>query len=327
MINELLIMLKEYSILLSVLLGLAASLSPCTFATNVAAISYIIANNPKKSIFIGTVFSLGRIVMYSFLGILLVYFGKEIGQSQYFNSILGILLVAIGYMFLDIFTVNVDFSSKISQVGSKYKDYGVIGAFILGILFALAFCPYSGALFFGILIPMSIQASLGLTYPALFGIGVSIPILAVSSIIYFGASAKMSVFTEKWTYLSKIMGTVLIIVGIYYIKIYMGYKIGLLALLLSIGVLSYKILQTKVHREQKIERSEDTKDTQSQEIFRELSYLTTLDEETVSENFEELLGRYIELEERISAIQNPDIKKKAERQLKEVINMLYKYAR
>ena len=225
MFSELLIMLKEYTILLSVLLGLAASLSPCTFATNVAAISYIMANNPKKSILIGAVFSLGRIVMYSSLGALLIFFGKQIGESQYFNSILGLLLVIIGYMFLDVFAVNVDFSSKISQAGSRYKDYGVIGAFILGILFALAFCPYSGALFFGILLPMSIQSSLGLTYPALFGVGVSMPILAASTIIYFGMSTRMDALTEKWTYISKTMGAILIIVGIYYIKIYIGYKI------------------------------------------------------------------------------------------------------
>ncbi len=317
MINELILNLKEYTILLSILLGLASSISPCTFATNIAALSYIIANNPKRSIFIGTVLSLGRIVTYFSLGIILIIFGKEMGQSQYFNMILGVLLVIVGYIFLDIFTIDLGFTSKISEKGLKYKDYGVVGAFILGLLFALAFCPYSAALFFGILIPLGIKSSFGISYPILFGIGVSIPIMIFSFIIYLGFSTKLNTLTENWTYISKSLGNILLIIGIYYVMTYISFKIGFLVLIISVFLIAYKINSLRTREEQEVENPE------IQDILREIEYLDNLDEDTVRENFQEVLSLYTDLEIKISKIEDQNTKKRAEKETKRIVNKIY----
>jgi len=323
MINELLLNLKEYTVLLSILLGVASSISPCMFATNIAALSYIIANNPKKSIFIGVMFSLGRIVTYFSLGIILIIFGKEMGQSQYFNMILGVLLVIIGYMFLDIFTIDLGFTSKISQKGLKYKDYGVAGAFILGLLFALAFCPYSAALFFGILIPLGIKSSFGISYPILFGIGVSIPIMIFSFIIYFGFSTKLNALTENWEYVSKSLGSILLIVGIYYVKTYINFKVGFSVLILSVFLIVYKITSLKTKRKYKVESHEIPEESKTHDIFKEIEYLDNLNEDTIRENFQEVLSLYTDLEIKISKIEDENIKKRAEKETKRIVDKIY----
>lgn len=96
------------------------------------------------------------------------------------------------------------------------------GALLLGVLFAMAFCPSSGVLYFGMLIPMSVTASAGWLLPVLFAVATALPVLAVAWILAFSVE-KVGEFygklrtIQKW--LNIIVGLLFIGVGAYYCAI------------------------------------------------------------------------------------------------------------
>ena len=99
---------------------------------------------------------------------------------------------------------------------------GYTGSFALGVLFALAFCPISAAIFFGSLIPLSLNSSYGITLPFIYGAGTGLPVLVFSFGIALGVSTMSHWFrkmaaVEKYT--RKITGVIFILVGVYYIWI------------------------------------------------------------------------------------------------------------
>jgi cytochrome c biogenesis protein CcdA len=115
-----------------------------------------------------------------------------------------------------------NFQEKLSE---KFKDKGLLGSFLIGIIFALAFCPYSGALFFGMLIPMTIVSADGLYLPFVFAIGTGLPVLLFTYLLAFTAG-KVGIFYKRITKIEKVMrmiaGIVFIITGLYYVSIFTG---------------------------------------------------------------------------------------------------------
>ena len=90
---------------------------------------------------------------------------------------------------------------------------------MLGVLFAMAFCPTSGIFYFGMLIPMSVTASAGWLLPVLFAVATSLPVLVVAWILAFSIEKVGEVYgkiqtVQKW--LNVIVGTIFVLVGIYY---------------------------------------------------------------------------------------------------------------
>jgi threonine/homoserine/homoserine lactone efflux protein len=59
------------------------------------------------------------------------------------------------------------------------------GAFFLGMAFALAFCPYSGVLYFAILIPLTISTSGGLYLPLLYALATGLPVVLFAWMLAF----------------------------------------------------------------------------------------------------------------------------------------------
>ena len=116
-------------------------------------------------------------------------------------------------------------SSFQEKLSDKFKDKGLLGSFLIGVVFALAFCPYSGALFFGILIPMTIASADGLYLPIIFAFGTGLPVILFTYLLAFTAG-KVGVFYNKITKIEKVMrtvaGVVFILTGLYYISIFVG---------------------------------------------------------------------------------------------------------
>jgi cytochrome c biogenesis protein CcdA len=103
-------------------------------------------------------------------------------------------------------------------VGERIAKWGALGAFLLGVLFALTFCPVSAALFFGSLLPLAVEQASPVLLPALFGIGTGIPVLGFAVAIALGAKSLGKAFgklakVERWVRLAT--GGVFIGVGIY----------------------------------------------------------------------------------------------------------------
>ena len=99
----------------------------------------------------------------------------------------------------------------------------MLGAFFIGVVFALAFCPYSAALFFGMLIPITISSADGLYLPIIFALGTGLPVLLFTYLLAFTANS-VGAFYTRITKIEKAMryvaGIVFVLAGLYYVLIF-----------------------------------------------------------------------------------------------------------
>ena len=211
----------------ALLLGLLTALSPCPLATNIAAIGYIGKDiEDRRSVFRkGLLYTLGRVVAYTLLGIVLIgiiHSGASMFDVQKFigtwgELLLGPLLIVIGLLMLFGHRLNLPqfgFNGK----GEGLAKKGSWGAFLLGVLFAMAFCPSSGMFYFGMLIPMSATATMGYLLPVVFAVATALPVLIVAWILAFSAGEIGKFYGRVKTLercLSIVVGVVFIVVGIY----------------------------------------------------------------------------------------------------------------
>jgi cytochrome c biogenesis protein CcdA len=221
----------NFPIVSAFILGLMTAVSPCPLATNITATAFISKNisNKKKVFLSGLLYSLGRGFSYTVIGLILYFGANKFHIARFFNQngekFLGPLLIIIGLIMLNIIKLNFlgksSFQEKLSE---KFKDKGLLGSFLIGVVFALAFCPYSGALFFGILIPMTIASADGLYLPIIFAIGTGLPVILFTYLLAFTAG-KVGVFYNSITKIEKVMrivaGVVFILTGLYYVSIFM----------------------------------------------------------------------------------------------------------
>jgi cytochrome c-type biogenesis protein len=169
------------------LVGLLASIGPCPLATNVAALSYTARQftNRRAVIATGVLYTLGRAVAYGLVGLVVLKTGAQVSQlAGGLQSVadvgLGPLLILVGLVLLGVIRPNLTVGSGLlMRFQERVARWRGVGAFFLGFLFALAFCPYSAALYFGVLIPMAFSSAAGLTLPLLFGIGTGVPVLVL----------------------------------------------------------------------------------------------------------------------------------------------------
>lgn len=210
------------------LLGLLTAISPCPLATNIAAIGYISKDieNGRRIFRNGVLYTIGRIIAYTVLGIILIsilkegasVFGIQKTIGKWGELLLGPLVLVIGLFMLVGHRLNIP-QFGFSGNGEGLARKGGRGALLLGILFAMAFCPSSGVLYFGMLIPMSVTANAGWLLPVLFAVATALPVLAVAWILAFSVE-KVGEFygklrtIQKW--LNIIVGLLFIGVGAHY---------------------------------------------------------------------------------------------------------------
>ncbi|UMB54733.1 aromatic aminobenezylarsenical efflux permease ArsG family transporter [Lutibacter sp. A64] len=227
-------LLENYNIpiLSALILGLMTAISPCPLATNITATAFISKNiSSKQKVFLsGILYSFGRSFSYTAIGLILYFGASQFHIARFFNQngekYLGPLLIIIGLIMLNIIKLNFlgksNFQEKLTE---KFKDKGLLGSFLIGVIFALAFCPYSGALFFGMLIPMTIGSVDGLYLPIVFAFGTGLPVILFTYLLAFTAG-KVGVFYNRITKIEKVMrivaGVVFIITGLYYLAIFAG---------------------------------------------------------------------------------------------------------
>ncbi len=138
-------------------LGILTSISPCPLATNIAAVSFLsrTIGQPRAVFWSGLAYSLGRMMAYAGLGILIILSLVNIPAvshflQKYMNKILGPVLVLVGLFLLDLFTFRLPGFTMSRERQERLSRAGAGGAFLLGTIFALAFCPVSAAIFLGV---------------------------------------------------------------------------------------------------------------------------------------------------------------------------------
>lgn len=210
--------------------GILTSISPCPLATNIAAISFIgeKVRSPGMIIISGLLYMTGRMITYLALGIILVASILSIPDLSYFlqdniNKFLGPLLVIVGVFLLELLPLNLPGISLNQKMQGKVSGMGVWGAGVLGIVFALSFCPISAALFFGSLVPLAVQHDSRFVMPLLYGVGTALPVILFAFLVGFGATLVGKYFnkvTQFGIWARRITGIIFIGVGAYYTLIY-----------------------------------------------------------------------------------------------------------
>jgi cytochrome c biogenesis protein CcdA len=215
-------------LLTALALGLLTAIAPCPLATNITATAYIAKtiNSKKKVILSGVFYTLGRMFSYTLIGAIIYFGASKFQVAKIFQGngekYIGFVLVILGFIMLDIIKLNFIKGVNVSEtLSDKFKDKGLLGSFLLGALFALAFCPYSGALFFGMLMPITIKS--GLLAPIVFSIGTGFPVILFAFVIAFSLE-KLGKYFKAITQVEKLMrivaGITFIVTGLYYINIY-----------------------------------------------------------------------------------------------------------
>ena len=203
-------------------LGVLTSISPCPLATNIAAISYIgrRVDNTRHVLLAGLLYTAGRVVAYVGLAFLLVSTALSVpGVSQflqkYIHLLLGPTLIIVGMFLVGLIEFNSRGGGVSESVKQRVDRLGIWGALALGVLFALAFCPTSAALFFGNVMA-SLSAGSTSVLPLLYGVGTALPVIGFAVLIALGSKKLGEAFnavskTERWARLGT--GGVVLVVG------------------------------------------------------------------------------------------------------------------
>ena len=177
-------------------LGILTSISPCPLATNIAAISYISRNvTDRRYVFMsGLFYTIGRTLAYLVLGIILVASLLSISElssvlQKYMNRLLGPILIIAGLFLVEFIKFTPSGSGLSDKMQKRVERWGIWGALLLGILFALSFCPVSAALFFGSLIPLALKHNSGFVFPSIYGIGTGLPVFVFAILIALGSKS------------------------------------------------------------------------------------------------------------------------------------------
>lgn len=219
-------------------LGILGSVSPCTLTTNITAVAYISKEikSARQTLFNGIAYTIGRGISYVVLAAV-IYFGISAFKiSSIFqgwgDKVLGIVLVIIGLIMFDIIKLSfVVGSQRLDRIKIWLAGKGYLGSLLLGVIFSLAFCPYGGVLFFGVLMPLVVSSREGLFLPIAFALGTGLPVIIFSFLLAFSAGKVGKMFNAVRR-IEKIMryavASIFIIVGLYYTQFLARYLLNLL---------------------------------------------------------------------------------------------------
>lgn len=223
--------MNEYLITINTALwlGILTSISPCPLATNLAAVTFISKKfSSRTAIAInGLLYTLGRTLTYFIVSFVIISGLFSIPSvsaflQNYMTKILGPLLIIAGMFLLELINLP-SFGNACWRIHARLANKGYIGSFVLGSLFAVAFCPSSAALFFGALIPLALGKGSNILMPVTYGIGTGLPVIIFATLIAFGFAGIGRAFhnvakLEIWV--RRITGVLFILVGLYYIFTY-----------------------------------------------------------------------------------------------------------
>lgn len=214
--------LENIPLLFAFFLGIVGAAAPCQFTGNIGAITFYSNQSLNKRIPWGGVlaFTLGKIVVFASLGLIIWIFGSEMQKTftsffPYIRKIIGPILIAVGAYMLGWFKMNWTF--KMGEIPPAFIKEKKWGSFLMGISFTLAFCPTMFVLFFMTLMPVALTASYGQILPVIFGLGTSVPVFFVMFLIwYFGMSGSfMKKGRRAGLLVQRLAGVIMVVIGIF----------------------------------------------------------------------------------------------------------------
>jgi cytochrome c-type biogenesis protein len=211
---------NQIPLIAAFVLGLIGALAPCQLTGNISAITYYGNRSlqTKNQCLHAFFFILGKIVVFSFLGVCVWLIGQEFQQSitiffSWARKFMGPFIIFIGLFLFGVFQLSW-INRLFTQIPPPSKE-GKLGSFLMGVMFSVAFCPTMFMLFFVSLMPIVLHSSYGVILPSIFGIGTSLPLIIFLLIIWFlGGNGKLLKKSRKIGFIvQKSAGILLIILG------------------------------------------------------------------------------------------------------------------
>src|SRR5690625_1368646 len=228
-IQELAYGFEQFPLVFAFFLGGVGAVAPCQLTSNVSAITIygnksLVDKVPWLHVYL---FILGKIVVFSVLGIVIWLLGREVYSTlsqilPILRKAIGPLLIVIGLFMVGLFHWSKTF--RIINFPATVPKESYLGSFLMGVSFTLAFCPTMFVLFLFTLMPVVLVTSYGVILPSVFGIGTSLPLLLVIFLIwYFGASGVILKSGRKiGAIVQKAAGVLLTVIGFFDTLIYWG---------------------------------------------------------------------------------------------------------
>lgn len=219
----------QYSFITAIVLGLMTAISPCPLATNISAVGFISRDlkDPRRVFTNGLVYTLGRVISYTGLALIIFFGASRMNVSLLFQGwgekILGPLMILIGLFMLDVIKLKLPGLSGLTEkIGERSKG-SYWSTLLLGMVFALAFCPYSGVLYFVMLIPITVASASGLYLPILFAIATGLPVIIFAWLLAYAVGNVGKLYNqiksfELW--FRRVVSVAFIGIGIYYVIIF-----------------------------------------------------------------------------------------------------------
>ncbi len=219
---------SSFPVMTALILGFMTAISPCPLATNITAIGFIGRDieNRNRVFNNGLVYTLGRAVSYTLLAVIIFFGADQLSVSgifqRYGERMIGPALIIIGLFMLDILKIRFPGLGNLTRRFEEKSNKSYWDAFFLGTLFALAFCPYSGVLYFGMLLPITVSSASGLYLPVVFAIATAIPVIVFAWLIAYTVSGvgtlykRIKIF-EVW--FRRVISVLFMGVGVYYVVI------------------------------------------------------------------------------------------------------------
>jgi sulfite exporter TauE/SafE len=216
---------SHYSFLTAFILGLMTAISPCPLATNISAIGFISRDiEDRKRVFSnGVVYTSGRAISYSSLALILFFGANQMHISRFFQGwgekLLAPLLILIGLFMLGVIKIKFPGFSYLTDRIEKKGKVSCWSSLLLGIVFAMAFCPYSGVLFFAILMPLTLTSVSGLYLPVVFAVATGLPVILFAWLIAYAIVNVGKIYNRIKTFelwFRRVSAILFIIIGLYY---------------------------------------------------------------------------------------------------------------
>lgn len=220
---------SQYAALTAFILGLMTAISPCPLATNISAIGFISRDiENRRRVFIkGLVYTLGRAISYTGLGVILFFGASKMQVTMLFQGwgekLLGPLLIIIGLLMLDFIKIKFPGFSGLTEKMGEQSRRSYWGTLLLGMVFAMAFCPYSGVLYFAMLIPMTITSISGLYLPVVFAIATGLPVIIFAWLLAYAVGNVGKLYNQIKTFelwFRRVVAVLFILVGIWYVVLF-----------------------------------------------------------------------------------------------------------
>ena len=220
---------SQYAFLTAIILGLMTAISPCPLATNISAIGFISRDiENRRRVFInGLVYTLGRAISYTGIAVILYFGASKMNVSMLFQGwgekLLGPVLILIGFFMLDVIKIKFPGVSGLTdKIGEKSKG-SYWSTLLLGMVFTLAFCPYSGVLYLVMLIPMTIASASGLYLPVLYAIATGLPVILFAWLLAYAVGNVGKLYNHIKTFelwFRRVVSVIFIVVGVYYVVLF-----------------------------------------------------------------------------------------------------------